>query len=50
MTKNISKKNFNKLNKLLDKIYEDIIKDISIRYNIKFEELEKNEKNVKNEK
>ena len=41
MTKNLSKKNFNQLSKTLDKIFINILDDISIRFNINNEDLEK---------
>ena len=42
MSKNISKKNYNMLMKVVDKIYTSIIKDISVKYNINLEDLKKN--------
>lgn len=66
MTKNnILKKNFKNFQKSVDKLFIDILKDISIKYNINQEELkkyypnnfidyyeniEKNENNNKNDK
>ena len=41
MTKNLSKKNFNQLSKVLDKIFVNILDDIATKYNINKEDLEK---------
>ena len=41
MTKNLSKKNFNQLSKVLDKIFVNILDDIALKYNINKEDLEK---------
>ena len=41
MTKNLSKKNFNQLSKTLDKIFVNILDDISVKYNINSADLEK---------
>lgn len=39
--KNILKKNFKNFQKSVDKLFIDILKDISIKYNINEEELKK---------
>lgn len=49
MTKNLAKKNFNKLSKVLDTIFVSILDDISIKYHINKKDLikyypEKNKK------
>lgn len=41
MTKNLSKKNFNQLTKTLDKIFVNILDDISLKFNINKEDLQK---------
>ena len=41
MTKKISKKNFTILSNALDKIFVNILEDMSIRYKINKEDLEK---------
>jgi len=41
MTKNLSKKNFNKLSKTLDTIFVNILDDMALKYNINPEDLEK---------
>ena len=41
MTKNLSKKNFNQLSKTLDKIFVNILDDITIKYNINHLDIEK---------
>lgn len=51
MTKNLSKKNFKKLEKTLDTIFVSILDDISIKYNISTSDLqqyypEKNKKKI----
>ena len=52
MTKNLSKKNFNQLSKVLDKIFVNILDDIAVKYNINKEDLEKHypESNKKKKK
>ena len=47
MTKNLSKKNFNQLSKTLDKIFVNILDDISLKYNISKNDLEKHYPNEK---
>ena len=41
MTKNLSKKNFNQLSKTLDKIFINILDDITVKYNINPQDIEK---------
>ena len=41
MSKNLSKKNFNKLSKVLDTIFVNILDDISVKYDINPEDLQK---------
>ena len=41
MAKNLSKKNFNKLSKVLDTIFVNILDDMAIKYNINPKDLEK---------
>ena len=41
MTKNLSKKNFNQLSKTLDKIFVNILDDITVKYNINPKDIEK---------
>jgi|TARA_B100000953_G_C17762117_1_gene339332 hypothetical protein len=41
MTKNNLKKNFKNFEKAVDKMFIDILKDISIRHNISIEDLKK---------
>lgn len=41
MPKNILKKNFKSFQKIVDKMFIDILKDISIKYNINEEDLKK---------
>ena len=41
MSKNLSKKNFNKLSKVLDTIFINILDDISVKYDINPADLQK---------
>jgi len=41
MSKNLSKKNFNKLSKVLDTIFVNILDDISVKYDINPADLQK---------
>ena len=41
MSKNLSKKNFNKLSKVLDTIFVNILDDISVKYDINPTDLKK---------
>lgn len=41
MTKNLSKKNFNKLSKTLDNIFVNILDDMALKYNINPDDLAK---------
>lgn len=51
MTKNLSKKNFNQLSKTLDKIFINILDDITVKYNINPQDIEKHyPKDIKRKK
>lgn len=51
MTKNLSKKNFNQLSKTLDKIFINILDDITVKYNVNPKDIEKHyPKDVKRKK
>lgn len=50
MTKNLSKKNFKKLEKTLDTIFVSILDDISMKYNINKNDLDKYYPDKKNKR